>query len=253
MHLSNLTAFIFASTEDGQALIFGGPIERNIVLPNPNWLKVRDEPEQRVWDLREKLAVQRITQRCSSHQYSLIRKRIETVSPAGLHPALINGFESEALRLFPDIGADAQKEYFKFISFLRERFDLTEEQQRNRRLSNYVDDIGPKLFVLVDGDFDLLPEIPSVYSAPEEWSSISWNVNNHMIGPILDVDEGELPRPIVFQDLEANFEALNSEQQALYFFHMSRMVLVFEAETLNTEAPYLKELIRLVLNGFVPF
>ena len=98
----------------------------------------------------------------------------------------------------------------------------------------------------------LLPEIPPVFKAPFDWLQIMWNINNHMQGPILDENISEDKR-IIFDGMKLEKNTISQNHLGLYYLHMSRFILFFEAWTQNPETPSLREFIRLFDKGIDPF
>lgn len=98
----------------------------------------------------------------------------------------------------------------------------------------------------------MLPEIPTVYSAPKDWLLFMWNINNHMAGPMLDSGLADHEK-IRFEGLSLDSTILTSEQRGLYYFHIDRCLLIFEAWAGDVAAPYLMEFIRLIHSGIDPF
>ena len=116
-------------------------------------------------------------------------------------------------------------------------------------MSNFVDDIGPNLLVIIDNQPSLIPEIPPIYLAPNDWPLAMWQINNHMIGSLLGEDLEDQDK-IQFLGLTASHSELSERQKGLYYFHMARFILFFEAWVEDPKTPYLLEFIRLFRGGF---
>ena len=252
MRLSNGTSILFGSDSSGHAVVFDGIDGTTTLSDSPEWkLDVESgspEDRRRCWRIPLKKTLERPTNQCPEDYLLFLQQEIGKLSPEGLHPALINGLEMEAERLFPKISEEGKNQFKSFISLLKNSFQIDEEQECSKLMSNFVDDIGPTLLVLIDQKPSILPEIPSIYLAPNDWSLAMWRINNHMVGPLL-VENVEDQDKIQFLGLSLASNELSERQKGIYYFHMARFILFFEAWTENPDVPHLLEFIRLFRKG----
>lgn len=256
MILSNGTSISYGKDSLGQAIVVDGDAKTSTLSHSPEWkLDVESgspEDQRRCWRISLEKTLERLTNQCPDDFLLFLQQGIGKLSPEGLHPALINGFEMEAERLFPKISEEGKNQFKSFISLLKNSYHIDEEQECSKVMSNFVDDIGPTLLVLIDQKPSILPEIPSIYLAPNDWNLAMWQINNHMIGPLLGEDLEDQDK-IQFLGLTASLSELSERQKGLYYFHMARFILFFEAWVEDPKTPYLLEFIRLFRGGFRHF
>jgi hypothetical protein len=65
-----------------------------------------------------------------------------------------------------------------------------------------------------------------------------WRINNHMVGPLL-VEDVEDQNKIQFLGLSFASDELSERQKRIYYFHMARFILFFEAWIENPDVPHL--------------
>lgn len=252
MRLSNGADITFGSDNLGQAILIDGQIDNGVLTQAPEWTIWKDasnvNDERRCWRIPLGKTLERTSNQCPEVFFTFLKNELDKIETNIIHPALANGFESEAKRLFPAISAQANEEFSSFIQSLRKEFNFSEEAEKSKSMSKFVDDIGPSLIVLVDKKPSILPEIPLVYLAPSDWVLSMWRINNHMVGPLLDAGLAE-ENEIQFIGLSIPPNELTNNQKGICYFHMARFVLFFEAWIGNPRAPYLFEFIRLFNKG----
>jgi hypothetical protein len=75
-----------------------------------------------------------------------------------------------------------------------------------------------------------------------------WRINNHMAGSLL-MEEVADQEKIRFLGLSIPSGELIEKQKGMYYFHMARFILFFEAWTGNSDTPHLLEFISLFQKG----
>ena len=252
MRLSNGTNITFGSDNLGHAILIDGLLDNVVLSQAPEWTIWRDasnmNDKRRCWRIPLGKSLERTSNQCPDDFFIFLKNALDKIETSIIHPALANGFESEAKRVFPAISELANEEFSSFIQLLRTEFGVNEEIEKSKSMSKFIDDIGPALIVVVDGKPAILPEIPPVYLAPNDWNLSMWRINNHMVGPLLE-DGLEEEKQIQFPGLSVPPNELTSSQKGIYYFHMARFILFFEAWVGLPETPYLLEFIRLYKKG----
>jgi hypothetical protein len=100
------------------------------------------------------------------------------------HPAVQNGFASEARRLNLNISGKAEAKFGDFVAFLQDKIGLTTEG----KLVPYCDDTHCGLVSLAgppgeEKKLCVLPEISSLWLAPEGWAKAQWRCTSTFQGP----------------------------------------------------------------------
>ena len=255
MNFSNGVEITFGADYLGPAIILSGNLSNNTLTGSPMWYKWEDADKtdsRHCWRLPKHSELVRATNNCPIEYLKDAEFILNNIVADILHPALTNGFEAEAKRLFPGISAESNDKFVAFVTQIKEVYGIDEAIERNKEMTNFVDDIGPAILAVVDGHPSILPEIPTVYRAPKDWILFMWNINNHMLGPFLDSELADSQK-IRFEGLILDSKVLTLEQLGLYYFHMARFILFFEAWVGNIESPYLLEFIRLITSGVDPF
>ena len=173
---------------------------------------------------------------------------LDSITPEEKHPALENGFKSEAKRLFSSIDENVLNSYFKFIDFLNEKYQIEDLTKSETEFSSYSDDIGPFVMGKVGDRSFLLPEFPKLYLAPSLWRSITWFINNYLSGPY--------PEDPDFPDLERFHwnklklpQSFNSPYcEGLAYFLISNFIIIYEAFSENSTCNSLQLYIDLIQN-----
>lgn len=252
MRLSNGTSITYGSDPLGYAILIDGDPRWNVLSHSSDW--TLDEQagsltdSRRCWRIPSGKIMERTTNQCPPDFLFFLQGELDKLSPEGLHPSLVNGFHTEAERLFPKISAEAKSQFKSFVSFLKTTYQIDEEEERTKPMTHVVDDMGPSLLVVIDHQPGILPEIPPVYIAPTDWALAIWRINNHMVGPLL-MEDLEDQDKIQFLGLSIPTAQLSDRQKGIYYFHMARFILFFEAWVGNPDAPYLLEFIRLFRSG----
>jgi len=112
MRLSNGTSILFGSDSLGHAVILDGIDGTSALSHSPEWkLDVESgspEDRRRCWRIPLEKTLERLTNQCPEDYLLFLQQEIGKLSPEGLHPALINGLEMEAERLFPKISKEGK-------------------------------------------------------------------------------------------------------------------------------------------------
>ncbi|MEM9484767.1 MAG: hypothetical protein AAGA83_13890 [Cyanobacteria bacterium P01_F01_bin.116] len=209
-----------------------------------------DSP-RRCWRLAEGRTITRTTNQCPSEYLEVLLTEIDKLPAHTIHPALEHGLESEAQRLLPEISAEANRKFQEFIASLDSEYGFNINSQNGQNLVPFSDDIGPNLLTIIDQNPVILPEIPPLYLAPADWRLTMWRVSNYMTGP-LPINEIADSEKIQFNGLSLSASELTPELTGLFYFHMARFILFFEAWEANPNAPVLQEFIRLFKGGIRP-
>jgi hypothetical protein len=236
----------------GHAILIHGDPKLNVFSQSPDW--ILDESagtlneHRRCWRIPSGKILERTTNQCPMDFFEFLAQQLEGITASELHPSLVDGFESEAERCFPEISEEAKNQFKSFVNLIKTTFEINEEEEKAKVMTSFVDDMGPNLLVLIDQKPSILPEIPAVYLAPKDWAIAMWRINNHMIGPLL-MEEVADEEKIQFLGLSIPSGELTEKQKGIYYFHMARFILFFEAWTGNSDTPYLLEFIRLFKKG----
>jgi hypothetical protein len=252
LELSNRMSITYGSDHLGHAILIDGDPKLNVLSQSQDW--ILDESagtlndHRRCWRIPSGKIMERTTNQCPMEFFEFLEQQLEGISTLELHPSLVDGFESEAERSFPEISEEAKNQFKSFVNLIKTTYGINEEEERAKVMMPVVDDIGPNLLVLIDQKPAILPEIPKTYLAPKDWAIAIWRINNHMIGPLL-MDEVADEKKIQFLGLSMPFGELSERQKGIYYFHMARFILFFESWTRNPNTPHLLEFIRLFKKG----
>lgn len=252
MRLSSGISLTFGSDYLGPAILIEGDLDSRILTKTEEWKLGENHNAARdtlkCWRLSSGKSITRTTNQCPDEFLNILIREIDKIPTTQLHPALVKGLESEAKRLLPTISTDANNQFQEFLALLDSEFGFNLNSNKNKNMLPFVDDIGPCLLTIIDGNPVVLPEIPLTYLAPKEWRLSMWRINNYMIGPLL-MDELEDSEQIQFKGLSMASDELTAELKGLFYFHMARFILFFEAWQDNPDAPHLQEFIRLFKSG----
>jgi hypothetical protein len=253
LKLSSGISISFGKDYLGHAIIVDSETKSSTLSNSPEWRLVEGSINQtdirRFWRIHQEKTLERTIGQCPIDFFIFLQQELGKLPVTELHPALVNGFEMEAERLLPNISEKSNTEFKSFIALLKSSYTINELEEQSKVMSNFVDDIGPNLLVIIDNQPSLIPEIPPIYLAPNDWPLAMWQINNHMIGPLLGEDLEDQDK-IQFLGLTASLSELSERQKGLYYFHMARFILFFEAWVEDPKTPYLLEFIRLFRGGF---
>jgi hypothetical protein len=255
MKFSNGIEITYGVDHLGPAIILSGNLSNNTLTGSPLWSKwenANKTDSRHCWRLTKTSELVRATNNSPIEYLKVAENILNTIVADKPHPALTNGYEAEAKRLFSGISTESNNKFVAFIAQIKAQYGIDETLEYNKEMVVFTDDIGPAILTIVDGYPSVLPEIPTVYRAPKDWVLFMWNINNHMAGPLLDSELAD-NKKIRFEGLTLDSKTLNPEQLGLYYFHIARFILIFEAWTGNIETPYLIEFIRLITKGIDPF
>lgn len=175
----------------------------------------------------------------------LLFQMLDRISPNEKHPALENGFKSEAARLYSSIDQNALNTYFDFIEYLNKEYQIEDLTKRETEFSSYSDDIGPFVMGKVGGRAFLLPEFPKLYLAPSLWRSITWFINNYLSGPY--PEEQGIER-FHWNKLKLP-QSFNSPYcEGLAYFLIANFIIIYEAFSEKESCDSLQLYIDLVQN-----
>lgn len=253
MKLSNGISISFGKDYLGYAIIVDSETKSSTFSSSPDWKldegSINPKDKRHFWRIPQEKILERTIGQCPIDFFIFLQQELGKLTATELHPALVNGFEMEAERLLPNISKKSNTEFKSFIALLKSSYSIIELEERSKVMSNFVDDIGPNLLVLIDNQPSMIPEIPPIYLAPNDWHLAMWQINNHMIGPLL-VEDLEDKDKIQFLGLTVSPSELSERQKGLYYFHMARFILFFEAWVEDQRTPFLLEFIRLFRGGF---
>lgn len=254
MRLSNGIDLTFGSDYLGPALLIENDSAARLLTNTEEWeldSKSSLDSPRRCWRLTDGTAITRTTNQCPSEYLDILLAEIDKLPAHNIHPALEQGLESEAKRLLPEISAEANHKYQEFIALLDSEYGFNIDSQTNQNMVPFSDDIGPNLLTIIDQEPAVLPEISPIYLAPANWRLTMWRVSNYMTGPLL-MDELADSERIQFDGLSLSESELTPELTGLFYFHMARFSLFFEAWQANPNASSLQEFIRLFKSGVRP-
>ncbi len=252
MRLSNGIILSYGLDHLGPAILVEGNIKETVKTNSLNWtLQEGLSENMNCWRLPKDFSLKRTINQCSIEYLDICRSTLASVDTKINHPALTFGFENDAIWLYPLISEAANKQFISFIHYLKSEFNISERAELEKVKENFVDDIGPTILTIVNNKPSVLPEIPTVYRAPKEWVLIMWRINNYMVGPIINEDIQNTQK-IRFDGLMLKTLEITNLNRGLYYFHMARFILFFEAWGGSPEALNLLEFIRLIKEGIDP-
>ena len=250
MIFANRMRLTFGKDYLGPAILVEGPLELRVLTLSDVWkLDGSSDDARKCWRLSCGTSITRTSNKCPDQFLNVFNDEINKLPATEIHPALVNGLESETFRLMPHISTDTNTRFQEFLAILDSEFDFNINSCKNKNMVPFVDGMGPNLMTIVDDKPAILPEIPPVYLAPEEWRVSMWRISNYMIGPICmgGLEDNE---QIQFDGLRIAPGELTLELKGLFYFHMAISILIFDANVSGSpHAPYLSEFLRLFSKG----
>jgi hypothetical protein len=253
-------------------LIENAPHEQRLLRPDPeHWTAQpsnghsREQPPRNMvsWKLPEKWDYERLhpgqegtmvkEQAAMAALEMALGQVVEANGAPPTHPAVENGFASEARRLKPNISAKAEAKFGEFVAFLQDQIGLTTVGT----LVPYCDDTHCGLFVLAGPPGEemkmcVLPEIPSLWLAPEGWAKAQWRCTSTFQGPF--------PRAIVPPGMEGKVfvngslgdkvpaNELERDEGLMYWLYACRL-LVYDSDA---ECELTADYMASIMNGYRP-
>lgn len=252
MRLSNGTIITFGNDYLGPAILVEGAPTLRVETGSPAFSRWHRPGESHgstgVWRPTKGATLEQLHKECPDVYLETIRKGLGAIPCEGLHPALENGFASEAARIHPTIDPSAYASFERLVASISSEYGFTETSERLKETAPFCDDAGPNIIALVDGSPVMLPETSPVFLSPRHWLRAVWNVNNRMMGPLM-FDEVPDERRILLDGVNLLPEEGTPETHGLYYFLMARFVLAFDAESADPTASCLLEFIRLYEKG----
>lgn len=253
MRFSTGTQLAYGADAEGAALMISGDPALRIVAPPPIWdLSGEKLDGTRIWRLPKGKTLSRVQRPVKPAAFNVLTAHLELIDTVGTHPALKNGLEAEAKRLYPKMSSEAASDFAQLTAFLGEKFGITLSHWEAMAISPFTDDIGPELLVLVNGQIVPLPEMPPVYTAPSIWGITQWTAANAMFGPYAD-DNVPDHQQISFTGVGNIPDAQSPLVEGLIYYHGARFITIYEAWVANPEMPLLRKFIRLILSGQRPW
>lgn len=202
----------------------------------------------RIWRPLDAGEMNRIQAPASDELISVLKSGLSELQDKGIHPAIKQGLENEAERLYPESDPTVGVQFKSLVEYLKKEFGLDEEEMSKQSTEHYVDGFGPDLLVMINNKPVLLPELPEVWLAPGDWQEATWRVMNGMIGPIADQDippEKQLQFTGDFPDPSRNLEGL-------IYYQAARAMVAWAAWENDKQARFVKELASIIMNGNRP-
>jgi hypothetical protein len=241
-------AEVHYASDTAPAVIVTGAPDTRVIVPGDIWqIESTRRDGAKIWRLVTPGKLVRSVKPLDDSLSGVLSQTLETMPTNGLHPALKNTLQGEAKRLYPEIVAEAVADVQQFIGFLRDEFGLENTLAPNAPLVPFVDDFGPEMIAFVDGRAVVLPEIPPVYQASEDWRRTQWWVSNHLLGPAL-LPEVPLERKMTFQgDIPASADTETRRIEGLVYFHALRSSLAGDAWRQTPDAPLTRGLVQIIM------
>ncbi len=159
----------------------------------------------------------------------LLLDKLETIEAKEQHPAMVNGFENEAKRLFNEIDDKANDSYKSFINFLNSEFHFEKNTKKEKDYSSYTDDIGPFLLGTSGHRSFVIPELPTIYSAPKSWCEMTWLINNYFSGPYPTNTNHPDLKPFNWNKIKLDSHMNTHKNEGLAYFLIAQFILIYEA------------------------
>jgi hypothetical protein len=189
---------------------------------------------KRKWNLTQKGELKSTQKPLIDGIFDQLINDLNHFNPKNIHPALEAGFQTELLRLFPQVDQGVVEIYQNFISFLTDEFDLKQKISGDDVLKVYTDDLGPCLVSLLDGNYIFPPEIPPLYFAPKEWRILTWWINNYFSGPYPENTHPEILKALKGErfdwgGLQISENYKNKHTEGLVYFLLAKFMIIYEA------------------------
>lgn len=158
---------------------------------------------------------------------------LDLVSKIELHPALSKGFKNEPKRLFPEIDEATNTRFSTFIDFLKLTFDLEKHSVNESERLPYSDDIGPFMLGFIGDRSFVIPEKPTVYSAPPSWRLITWYINNYFSGPYPNDNKNSDTERFHWNKLKLDPIYQTKHYEGVAYFLIAKFIIIYEAFSKN--------------------
>ncbi len=187
----------------------------------------------------------------NDNYYDFFCHKIDLYQSKVKHPSIEFGFSNEAFRLFPKINKKTNFEYRKFIDYLNIKYGLEDKVNKENKLYNYIDDFGPFCLVRIGTHKFLIPELPNIYLAPNNWRLLTWYINNSFSGPY-----PKNTKNIYFSwgDFNINYYLNSDYDKAIAIFLIAKFIIIYEAWVGKPQCEALLRYIELITKDkILPF
>jgi hypothetical protein len=252
MRLWSGTQVGFGQDHFGPSVIVAGNRELTVLAPVNNWKLDQEKTDgTRIWRPVSATVLERIQVPCPDLYSDTLRNVLSGINTTDIHPAIINGLDTDALRLFPALDATAVELFSHFVNYLRTNFKLDENAMRTAATESYIDGFGPELLVKLNGQTVVLPEMPPAWLAPANWSYATWRVTNGMTGPYtIDTDETmAIEERLGFL---GDFPAMDLQTEGLVYYHAARAMVAWAAWENDANARFVQAIASIITSGYRP-
>lgn len=202
----------------------------------------------RIWRPLKGREMSRIHAPAPEELMSVLKKELSGLEDKGLHPAISNGLENEAERLYPGSDPSVAVQFKSLVKYLKQEFGLDEEKMKGRSSERYADGFGPDLLLMLDNEPVLIPELPEVRLAPAEWLEATWRVTNGMVGPFT----GDGTPPEKQLQFTGDFPDPEAGMEGLIYYQAARAMLAWAAWENDKQARFVKDIASIIISGNRP-
>lgn len=249
MRLWSGTQIAFGKDGFGPSVVAMGNAGSYTAAPGGNWkLDLTKEDGTRIWRPVNAAKLDRIQVPCPDELNAVLQHTLGDLPTNGIHPAILNGMENEALRLYPQLDPSAAELFASFTSYLKTEFRLNEDEMRTMPMKAYTDGFGAGLLVLLDENPVVLPELPEIWLAPDNWHTSTWRVTNGMMGPVAD----ETMEPGKRLQFHGDFPEMDNYTEGLVYYQAARAMVAWAAWENDKNARFVKALASIIRGGYRP-
>jgi len=249
MRLWSGTQIAYGNDNSGPAVLAIGKALSTTAHSVKDWkLELTKADGTRIWRPLIAGNLERIQVPCPDELAEVLTNAISGLPDQGLHPAISNGLDNEAKRLYPELNPDIAKLFSSYVSYLREHFNLDESKMKSMKMAHYVDGFGPELILNLNGEPVIIPEIPTVWQAPSDWPYATWRVTNGMMGPVID-DSMELEKKLQFI---GDFPEPDKALEGLIYFQAARSMLAWAAWEKDKQGRFVQAIASIIMSGHRP-
>lgn len=249
MRLWSGTQIAYGNDNSGPAVLAMGNTLSTRAHADKDWkLELTKTDGTRIWRPLNAGSLERIQVPCPDELAEVLTKAISGLPDQGLHPAISNGLDKEAKRLYPELNPDIIELFSSFVSYLREHFDLDETKMKSMKMEQYVDGFGPELILKFNGKPVIIPEIPPVWLTPSNWAYSTWRVTNGMLGPVID-DSVEIGKKLQFI---GDFPEPDKTLEGLIYFQAARSMLAWAAWEKDKQGRFVQAIASIIMSGQRP-
>lgn len=249
MRLWSGTQIAFGRDGFGPSVVAMGNVDSYTATPGIDWkLDLTKEDGTRIWRPVNAGKLDRIQVPCPDELTAVLQHTLGELPTGGIHPAILNGMENEALRLYPELDPSAAELFASFTSYLKTEFRLDEAAMRTMPMKAYTDGFGPGLLVLLDENPVVLPELPEIWLAPDNWHTSTWRVTNGMMGPVAD-ETMESDKRLQFH---GDLAEIDGQTEGLVYYQAARAMVAWAAWENDKSARFVKALVSIITQGYRP-